>query len=287
MSRQIRALEALLGTPLFRRLSRSLELTDAGRAGLPGLRVGFDALASAAQSMREQRGARQVAVWVAPSFAAKWLVPRLQGFSAIHPDIDLQISATTRLIGDEAEHEAIPASSFREHEVDVAIRFGSAQSPGCEVDELVPVSVVPVCSPALLAGPRPLREPADLAGHTLLHDDTGYEGQPRWEDWLAAAGASDVDPRRGLRFNHLSLVLQAAIDGQGVALALEPLAQADIAAGRLMRPFDLRLPLDRAYHAIYLAETAHEPDIAAFRRWLLAEARSAGLAGAPAVPASP
>ncbi len=274
VSRQIRALEALLGTPLFRRLSRSIELTEAGRAGLPGLRAGFDEIAVAAQRMRDARGVRTLSVWAAPSFAAKWLVPRLRGFSAEHPEIDLQIAATARLIGQDESHGAIPASSFREHEVDVAIRFGRGDYPGCHVDELMPVAVVPVCSPTLLEGERALREPGDLGRHTLLHDDTGYEDQPGWGDWLAAAGVESVDPRRGLRFNHVSLALQAAIDGQGVALTLEPLAAGDVAAGRLVVPFDLRLPIEQAYHAIYLAETADEPDIAAFRRWLQAEARA-------------
>ena len=138
-----------------------------------------------------------LSVWVAPSFAAKWLVPRLRGFSAEHPGIDLQISATSRLIGHDESHGSIPASSFREHEVDVAIRFGHGDYAGCHVDELMPVSVLPVCSPALLEGPRALREPSDLRLHTLLHDDTGYEDQPGWEDWLEMAGVEEVDPRRG------------------------------------------------------------------------------------------
>jgi LysR family glycine cleavage system transcriptional activator len=272
VSRQIRALEDVLGARLFRRLSHSLELTEAGRAGLPGLRAGFDELASATRRMREQTDRRPLAVWVAPSFAAKWLVPRLHGFSAKHPGIDLRISAATSLIDRKGQRNEIPASSFREHEVDVAIRFGAGDYPGCRVDALMPASVIPVCSPALLEAPDALRAPADLRGQTLLHDDTGYQGRPDWDDWLAAAGVSDVDARRGLRFNHVSLALEAAIDGQGVALTLEPLAVADVAAGRLVFPFELRLPVEQGYFVVCLEEMAHEPDIAAFRKWLLAEA---------------
>lgn len=268
ISHQIKGLEDHLGVALFHRHSRSLELTDIGRAGLPKLHEGFARLIEGVQEMRSQMGSKVLGVAATPSFAAKWLVPRLQRFAAAHPDIDLRIAASMDVLD-----AAQPAAEiFRNSEVDIAIRFGKGDYPGCRVDELVAVSAVPLCSPRLLHGERALRRPEDLRNHTLLHDDTPYDGRPDWANWLKAAGVEGVDVARGLHFNHVSLALQAAIDGQGVVLGLEPLAAADIAAGLLVRPFDLSLPLPYAYYVISPKASAEQPEIADFRAWLLAEA---------------
>ena len=177
----------------------------------------------------------------------------------------------------------LPASAFREHDVDVAIRFGKGRYPGCRVEKLMSAAVMPLCSPALLKrGPHKLRKPADLAFHTLLHDDTPYEGRPDWASWLAAAGVEGIDATRGIRFNHVSLALEAAVDSQGVALSIGQLASNDLAAGRLVIPFDTRVPLEYAYHVISLeripdtpltdAAREHAERVDAFREWVKAEA---------------
>lgn len=273
ISQQIKTLEDFLGVRLFHRLNRALALTQAGQAGLAKLREGFMNLAEGVRQIRGQSSQRSLTVWMAPSFAAKWLVPRLHRFALAHPDIDLRISASSDLIDTVQAHSSIPADSFRQHDVDIAIRFGKGEYPGCRVDKLFSVTAVPLCSPRLLADPEhPLRCPDDLRYHTLLHDDTPYEGRPDWKSWLKAAGVDGIDVNRGVHFNRVSLALEAAADGQGVVLSMRPLAAADLAAGRLVIPLDLSMPLHYAYYVISLQETATEAKITAFREWLLNEA---------------
>lgn len=277
ISHQIKGLEDYLGVQLFHRLNRALVLTEAAQAALPKLQEGFACLAEAVQEIHNHDGQQTVTVWAAPSFAAKWLVARLNRFAALHPGIDLQVSASESLIDDKSSRGAI-TDSLRNHAIDVAIPFGQGEYPDYRVDKLFSVSVVPLCSPSLLEGEHPLRQPEDLIYHTLIHDDTGYKGRPDWPAWLETAGVDGVDTTRGLHFNHVSLALQAAIDGQGVVLSLKPLAADDLAAGRLIIPFDLSLPVEYAYYVICPEATAERPEITAFREWLLDEAgqRKAG-----------
>ncbi len=275
VSQQIKVLEQQLGHPLFHRLATGLALTRAGKVGLPLVREGLTSLESAAQLMAAQRGADTLTVWTAPSFATKWLMPRLHHFVDKHPGIDLRLTASALLIEGARSSGVISSDDLRLRGVDVAIRFGRGKYPGCRVEKLLPVSVVPLCSPKLMQGEHPLREPADLRNHTLLHDDTAYEGRPDWATWLALAGVTGVDASHGMRFNHSALALDAAADGQGVALTLLPLAATDLASGRLIVPFTPRFELDADYYLISLPteEEAEAPEIEAFRNWLLAEAR--------------
>jgi LysR family transcriptional regulator, glycine cleavage system transcriptional activator len=273
ISHQIKNLEAYLGVQLFHRQSRRMRLSDAGQAALPLLRDGFGRLAEAVQQMREEDRRPTLRVSAPPSLAAKWLVPRLSGYAALNPGLDIRLSATAALID---EGPAPPATNggFHEEEADLAIRFGEGEWPGCRVEKLMDVSALPLCSPRLLKGKRPLRRPDDLRHHTLLHDDTDYAGRPEWRAWLAAAGVDGIDAARGPRFNQAALALDAAAEGQGVALTLEPLARADLAAGRLAAPFEVRLMLRPAYYLVCPEGAAEEPATAAFRQWLLAEARA-------------
>ncbi len=276
ISQQIKTLEDLLGIQLFHRLHRSLALTRAGQAGLPKLSEGFLRLNEGIRSMREQEDSCHLTVWAAPSFAAKWLVPRLHRFADRYPDIDLRISASIDLIDNAETRPSLSAETFQQHNVDIAIRFGSGNYPGCRVDKLLGVNAVPLCSPRLLENGQkhPLRRPDDLRYHTLLHDDTVYEGRPDWANWLKAAGVEGIDASHGLHFNHVSLALEAAADGQGVVLSMQPLAAADLAAGRLVMPFELSIPLQSAYYVISLEQAAGDNHIkiVAFREWLLQEA---------------
>ncbi len=276
VSQQIKVLEQQLGHPLFHRLATGLALTRAGKIGLPLVRDGLTSLESAAQLMAAQRGTDTLTVWTAPSFATKWLMPRLHRFVDKHPRIDLRLTASALLIEGARSSGVISSDDLRLRGVDVAIRFGRGQYPGCRVEKLLPVSVVPLCSPKLMQGEHPLREPSDLRNHTLLHDDTAYEGRPDWASWLEMAGVTGVDRSHGLHFSHSALALDAAAEGQGVALTLLPLAATDLASGRLVVPFTQRAELDADYYLISLPteEEAEAPEIEAFRNWLLAEARA-------------
>ncbi len=275
VSQQIKVLEEQFGQPLFHRLATGLVLTRAGQAGLPLVREALTSLEKAAQLMAARRGADTVTVWAPPSFTAKWLMPRLHHFVDQHPEIDLRLSASALLIEGARTNGVIGSDDLRHNGVDVAIRFGRGQYPGCQVDKLLPVSVVPLCSPELMRGEHPLREPGDLRHHTLLHDDTAYEGRPDWAHWLALAGVTGVDRRRGLHFNHSALALEAAVSGQGVVLTLRPLAELDLANGRLVVPFEQSVELEAAYYLISLStgEESQAPEIAAFRDWISGEAK--------------
>ncbi len=263
VSHQVKALEDRLGVALFRRLNRALMLTDAGQLLLPGLRDGFDRLAEAVHRVRAHGAGNTLTVSVPPSFAAKWLVPRLDRLRAAHADIDIRLDATDQLV------------DFAREDVDVAVRYGAGDYPGLRVDRLFTDEVIPVCSPRLLEAPHPLREPADLRWHTLLHVGwaTDSEFWPDWRMWLLAAGVRDVAPTQGPKFKQEGMVVQAALEGHGVALASSVLVADDIAAGRLVRPFELGLPMSFAYYLVCPEAAADQPKVAAFRAWILAEAK--------------
>ncbi len=277
VSHQVKALEDHLGLQLFRRLNRGLELTPAGRAALPKLSEGFATLAQAVATLRPQPDTGRVTVNVAPSFAARWLMPRLHRFFAAHPEIDLRISARLRQVaqgGQESPVERATITSWLE-ESDVAILYGHGDYPGYQVDRLLPLTIAPICSPQLMQGENPLRRPDDLRHHTLLHDDSGalYDGLPFWDVWLAAAGVSDVDTTRGSHFSQPVLALDAASDALGVVATFPVLAGSELAAGRLVLPFELRVPLSSAYYLVCEEPAVLRPTVTAFRGWLLSESR--------------
>lgn len=274
VSHQIKHLEDYLGIQLVERHTRSIALTEAGLASLPKLREGFNNLADAVHLMRAEASVERISVSMAPSFASKWLMPRLHNFSERYPDIDMEIAGDAALIVGTNRSGHSMEQLFRTHDVDVVIRFGSGNYPGCRSIKLFDVDAVPLCHPRLVSDehPHPLREPADLAAHTLIHDDTGYEGRPSWGKWLKVNKVKGVNVNRGMHLNHVSLAMEAAVDGRGVLLSMRPLAKYDIQAGRLCIPFDLSLPLDYSYHAITLerAETnKHAVDV--FLEWLQEE----------------
>ncbi len=260
ISHQVKALEEALDLQLFRRLNRRLMLTDAGQLYLPALTEAFDAIDTATGRLRADDNAGRLVVSVANSLAAKWLLPRLPHFRDRHPDIEVEISAADRLV------------DFGRDTVDMAIRYGLGNYPGLRVDSLMKDTNFPVCSPGLLAGPVPLSEPDDLRRHSLLHDAVGVFDAPDWSKWLAAVGITGAWTDRGQRYSHSSLVLQAAIDGQGVALGRSTLVALDLEAGRLVQPFGPALPSIYACYVVSPPATAERPKIKAFRDWLLDEA---------------
>jgi LysR family glycine cleavage system transcriptional activator len=257
ISHQIKALEEWLGVPLFRRLNRSLTLTEAGQAYARPVRESLEKLGEASRALRSREQTGNLTVSVIPSFAAKFLVPRLGSFRRAHPDIDVRISASERLV------------DFAREDVDVAIRYGRGNWPGLRVDWLVRESLFPVCSPKLLSGPVPLKSPADLPQHMLMHDSDWPESM--WPRWLAIAGVEAVPLKPALSFNYSNLLIQAAIDGLGVALTQEALVRDDLASGRLVKPFDIDMPSEYAYYIVTPEAAAERAKVKAFREWLVAE----------------
>jgi LysR family transcriptional regulator, glycine cleavage system transcriptional activator len=279
ISHQIKALEDHLDIRLFNRGSRTLTLTPVGQIALGKIHAGFVQLAEAVEEMRSYDNKPIFSVSVTPSFANKWLMPRLHRFVAKHPDIEVRITASTKLVDNKSMTllQDMELVDMELGTIDVAIRFGSGNFPGFSVEKLFPATVVPLCSPQLLRGKHPLYQPSDLVHHTLLHVDPIYrfEHQSYWEIWLEAVGLQGaIDPVRGMHFNHAYLALEAAIDGLGVALTQSVLAASDIATGRLTVPFRQELPMDFTYHMIYSEKTARQPSLIAFRQWLFDEIKN-------------
>jgi len=268
VSHQVKALEMSLGLKLFGREHQRLQLSEAGRAYLDVVRDAFDRLALGTERLLQRQRVGALTVTTSPNFAAKWLVHRLARFAAAHPGIDLRVSASLQHV------------DFAREDIDLAIRHGDGHWPGLDVTRLCAEEVFPVCSPALLRGPRALKRPADLARHMLLH----VEGGEDWKRWFEAAGAAPVALGRGPVFNQASMAIDAAVDGHGVALARSALAAWDIAAGRLVRPFKAALAVPYAYWIVCPRATAALPKIVAFREWLLNEAAAdaARIGAAPA-----
>jgi LysR family transcriptional regulator, glycine cleavage system transcriptional activator len=263
VSQQIQNLEDYVGAALFKRTPRGLLLTDAAQTALPALREAFDRLAEAASLLTAAVDGRRLTLTAAPSFAAKWLVPRLGKFETAYPQVDVWLSAGLELV------------DLTAGEVDVAIRYGAGRYPGLEIRRLMSETVIPVISPELLAQ-TPLDTPADLSRHILLHDGSPDpdDSCPDWAMWLAARGVKGVDGARGPRFNQSSLVIEAAANGRGVALAKRTLAQDDLDAGRLVAPLQIATAVDFAYYLVHPKAKGRLPQVKAFVSWIVAEAEA-------------
>lgn len=277
VSHQIKALERYAGVVLFHRRNRAIELTEAARACLPRLREGFVCLADAAERLRSYEEGDTLSVSVAPSLASKWLMPRLYRFVTAHPDVDVRISASTRLI--DLRHRKLAGTMEQIgpqlDDADICIRFGTGEYSGFTATKLFPVSIAPMCSPRVAQAEPALKRPEDLRSRVLIQDDTIYfdDETPAWDRWLAAAGVSEMEAsRRGPRFSHAALALDAAADGLGVAISLTVLAKSALATGRLVMPFELTLPLEFAYYIVCPDAGAEKPGVRAFRDWLIDEA---------------
>jgi LysR family glycine cleavage system transcriptional activator len=262
ISQQIQTLETFAGQPLFRRLGRGIELTDAGLAARPLVVEAMALMAEAGRLMRLPLRSKRVSVSAAPSFAAKWLVPRIERFRERYPDIEVWLAADMTLV------------DFATADVDLAIRYGAGAYEGANTQMLLPESVTVVCSPQLLGG-QTLSAPADLANLPLLHDESADQDPafPTWRMWLAARGVANIDTQKGLRFNQASLVIEAAAAGKGVAITKTQLAAADLASGRLVAPFGGdATPLGYAYWLVWpLGRTVTE-SLRLFKAWLHQEA---------------
>lgn len=264
ISQQIKSLEEISGVQLFRRRTRALLLTDAAQASLPTLTEAFDLLAEGCRRLRRDEESGVLTVSVAPSFGAKWLVPRLDRFREMYPDFDIRIDATDTLV------------DFERGDVDVAIRYGRGDYSGLTAHCLMSEIAFPVCSPALLEADPPLLGPADLRHHTLIHVHWKMEDAfaPNWRMWLRAAGLEEIDANRGPRFSMDSLAVQAAAAGQGVALAAQAIVATELESGQLVKPFGEMEgdPQAFCYYVVYPQTDGDRPKVRAFRDWVLAEA---------------
>ena len=277
VSHQIKALEEYLGVELFRRAGRGVQLTDAARACLPKLREGFDALAAAVELIRERGDEAELVITAPPVFTARWLMPRLADFSKREPKVELRVFASSKMVDAGAldSTSLVGDLDLRTESSAVQIHLGHGEYAGHRADRLFGVRMAAVANPALVKGDPGLRKPADLAQHTLLHDDAMeiVAGGNAWQKWLQTAGVGDeVDASRGPHFSSNILSLEAASQNLGVALALRPLVDADIASGRLCEPFEaFEVKPQSAYYLVCPEVIADRPAVAAFRKWLLAQ----------------
>src|SRR5262252_2180362 len=254
VSHQVKALEDILGLKLFRRERQRLSLSEAGRDYLVVIRDALDRIAVGTERLLQRQGSGVLTVSTSPDFAAKWLVNRLSRFAEKHPDVDLRVSATTHHV------------DFARDDVDIAIRHGAGNWPGLEVERLYSERLFPVCSPKLVAGRRRITKPADLLKFPLLR----LEDTKNWTRLFEAAGVkAAIGP--GPVLNRASLLIDAAIDGQGIALARTALAAWDLINGRLVRPVDVSLRVANTYWIVCPKAASDLPKIAAFRNWVFAE----------------
>ena len=273
----MKALEEYLGVELFRRAGRGVQLTDAARACLPKLREGFDALASAVEMIREKGDEAELVITAPPVFTARWLMPRLADFSKREPKVELRVFASSKMVDAGAldSTSLVGDLDLRTESSAVQIHLGHGEYAGHRADRLFGVRMAAVANPALVKGEPGLKTPADLAHHTLLHDDAMeiVAGGNAWQKWLHTAGVTDeVDASRGPHFSSNILSLEAASQNLGVALALRPLVDADIASGRLCEPFEaFEVKPRSAYYLVCPEVIADRPPVAAFRKWLLAQ----------------
>ena len=220
------------------------------------VRDAFDRIADGTERILRRQNAGVLTVSTSPDFAAKWLVNRLGRFAEAYPGIDLRVSATMHHI------------DFVREAVDVAVRHGDGNWSGLDAVRLCTEQLFPVCSPKLMGGRNRLTKPSDLLKTPLLHLDDSKA----WSQWFDAAGVIDAETSHGLTLNRASMLIDAAVDGQGVALARTTLAAWDLISGRLIRPFDVGLKLTRTYWIVCPKATSTKPKVATFRDWLLAEA---------------
>ncbi|WP_168794348.1 transcriptional regulator GcvA [Paraburkholderia aromaticivorans] len=256
VAQRVRNLEDVLGLQLFDRLPRGLALTTHGSIYFSSVQRALTIIANATEALAHR--ASSLTVSTTPSFASKWLIPRLATFTDAYPSIEVRVIADQQL------------STFKRDGVDIAIRHGKPPfGKGLAADPLFPVDIYAVCSPSLADSKRPLRKPSDLKHHVLLHDSHDL-----WPEFLEALNeGGHVDPSKGPRFSQSALAIDAAISGQGIALTSEQLVERDLAAGRLCRLFDFALHLSLSYYVVYPEDRRDSETIRAMRDWLITQAR--------------
>ncbi|MCP4877506.1 MAG: transcriptional regulator GcvA [Gammaproteobacteria bacterium] len=253
ISHQIKVIEGFLGLSLFQRYPRRLALTEPGKALLPEVIEAFDRLSLAIGALGNEQYSNLLSVRLAPSFAAKWLSPRLKYFWLQYPEIDLCL------------YHAHAAVDFEREEIDIAVTYGKGDWPGVVVDKLLSLDFFPVCAPAFMHNDKPLNDVNNLRYYTLLHD-ANYEC---WHGWLNLAGVEGINADKGTIIDDTNVLIQAAIDGQGIALGSTPLVEDHLEAGRLIKPFDIELVNDFCYYVVCPQSHLKNPAVIAFKEWLL------------------
>ncbi len=257
VSHQVKTLEQRLGVKLFRRLPKSLRLTDEGQALLPELRDAFERMARAISRVTSAQGASALSVSTLTTFALTWLVGRLPRFQARHPDIEVRLNTTGRMV------------DFAREDVDVAVRYGDGNWPGLHIEKMFEDELTPLCGRAYKDR---LRAPADLRDVPLLDASPPEPASVgEWGTWFKAAGIGQRPATRAATFDSTKIAAQAAIDGMGVAIGSPYLFAEDIAAGRLFQPFPLTVRNGKAYWLVCAEGTASRPKIKAFRDWIFSE----------------
>jgi LysR family glycine cleavage system transcriptional activator len=265
LSHQIRGLEDLLGVKLFERRVRSIALTAAGKQLYPGLQTGFGHIREAVDSLDTSHAAHVLVVSTSPGLTSKWLAPRLYRFGAAYPDIDVRISSSSA------------NANFATDGIDLAVRnmpIDPASDPALEIEKLVDISYIPVCSPRLIEKFGPVKNAQALARLPLIHDESlaARGASPSWDKWFKATGVDDVNLRRGLRFNSADHALDAAGEGAGVLLSHDILAYEDLRKGRLVIPVKFALPSGRTFSLVWTKGRKAAPAAEGFRRWIKEEA---------------
>jgi LysR family glycine cleavage system transcriptional activator len=257
ISHQVKALEDYLNVPLFLRLPRQLQLTKAGKILLPVVRNAFDRIAATVTDLGMPVSGTALKIRLAPSFAAKWLSPRLDDFRRKHPHIELSLTHSNE------------AADFSRQAIDIAITYGTGDWRGVVSDRVLNIDFFPVCAPQFMQGQHPLSKVENLVHYKLLHDTDNSA----WSDWLLLAGVETVDPQRGTVVDDTNVLIQAAIDGLGIALGSSHFVADHLASGRLVRPFDITLHNDYAYYVVCPKTHLKRPVVAVFKSWLMDQAR--------------
>lgn len=267
ISQQIKLLETYLGIKLFKRQNRMILLTEHAQVCLPYLIDGLDRFSEGIAAIEQLNIDKPLTITVAEAFASRWLMPRLRSFRNKHPDIDVRIDASKELM------------NLVHDDIDLGIRYGGGNYPGLVTEYLLPQAVYPVCSPSLLEQGPDIKKPADILKHTLIHGNYNYidATQPDWEMWFKTVGIENADTSHGLRFNASEMFVQAAIEGQGVALIGSVIADEGLKTGRLVRPLEHAIPLDFAYYFVCAKSKENLPRVIAFREWLLEEIKTANV----------
>ncbi len=284
VSHQLSQLEAMLGVMLFKRVNQGIELTPSARLCLPKLQEGLDCVRESIEQIRQHATSETITVAASPSFAMRWLMPRLHRFIVAHPEFDVQVSTKIGPFrGGRGERSNALGIHACAEEADMVLMYGSGHYPDLRVEKLMSLAVTPMCSPQLLTGDKALKTPEDLRNHLLLHDDRGmlYSNKSFWQLWLERAGVQGVNAEQGPRFTHAWLALAATLEHGGVVASTPLLAAEEIATGRLITPFDIEVPLESGYHMVSTEQAYKRDDVSTFRAWLIDEANASIASMAP------
>ncbi len=253
ISHQVRALEQELGLQLFVRNGKKIAITEDGQRFAQVIRDSLQQIAVVVDALKGGNKQKRLAITALPSFAARWLSPRLGRFIEQYPDLEVSLQSSNHL------------TDFVKESVDIGIRFGFGHYPGLQSEHLMDDEYYPVASPHFNAGDLP-KTPHDMVQFPLLRC-----AMEPWEPWFRLANLDNLEPTGGLVFQDSSMLVRAAVDGQGIALGRHAIVQSDLASGQLVRLFDIALPCPSSYYLVYPAIALEKPQVRAFRAWLLQE----------------